>query len=215
MARMSVEAPRQAFQLSLKAIYRRFGPMYLNRKPTESELWSIVKQFDARGFPGCMGAVYCIHLHWKDRPLAYKGQYHNPKDGKLATISCEALCDSSLYCWHSFAGGCGTNNDITVLRQRPVFIDILNGKRRMELREGYNVNGVSRKWLLYMPSDGIYPPWCIFAKPSNAPMTESESIYTRTQESVRKDIEGVFGDFKDGSEFYGMSFMSGAMSWLF
>ena len=63
----------------------------------------------------------------------------------------------------------------------------------MELPEGYMINGVTRHWLLYMLSDSIYPPWCIFAKPTNALMTESESIYKKTQESVRKDIERFFG----------------------
>ena len=63
----------------------------------------------------------------------------------------------------------------------------------MELLEGYVVNRVIRKWFLYMLSDKIYPPWCIFAKSNNAPLTESEMIYTKAQESVRRDIERFFG----------------------
>ena len=193
MARMSVESQHQAFMLTFNAIHGRFGPMYWNRMPTECELRATIEQYEACGFPVCMGAIDCMHLHWKNCPLAFKGQYHNPKDGKVTTISCEALCHSSLYCWHWFSGRCGTNNDITVLRHSLLFIDILNGKRRMELPEGYKINGITRQWLFYMLSDGIYPQWCIFAKPNNAPMTESESIYTKTQESVRKDIERFFG----------------------
>ena len=193
MARMSVESQRQAFAVTLKAIYRRFGPIYLNRKPNERKLRTLVSQYEARGFPGCIGAVDCMHLHWKNCPLAFKGQYHNPKDGKLATISCEALCDSSLYCWHWFAGRCGKNNAVTVLKHSPLFVDMFNGQRRMELPEGYKLIGVTRNWLLYMLSDGIYPPWCIFAKPNHTPITEKYTLYTRLQKSVRKDIERFFG----------------------
>ena len=33
-----------------------------------------------KGFPGCIGAVYCMHLYWKTCPRILKGQFHNPKD---------------------------------------------------------------------------------------------------------------------------------------
>ena len=89
---------------------------------------------------------------WENCPKAMKGQYHNPKDGKLATISCEALVVRRLYCWHWFSGRCGTNNDITVLDNSPLFNDILSGKRRMTLPEGYVINGVTSTGLLYMLS---------------------------------------------------------------
>lgn len=193
MCRMSTESQRQAFALTLKAIYRRFGPVHLNRLPTEIELRDIEQRYADKGFPGCIGAVDCMHLHWKNCPQAYKGQYHNPKDGKLATISCEALCDSDLYCWHWFVGRCGTNNDITVADNSPLFIDIFNGSRKMKFEEGYTINGVKRYWLLYVLADGIYPDWCIFAKPNHAPLNEKESYYSSRQEAQRKDIERFFG----------------------
>ena len=44
-----------------------------------------------------------------------------------------------------------------------------------------------------MLADGIYPPWCIFAKPNSAPINETETVYTKSQESVKKDIERFFG----------------------
>ena len=116
---VSVEAQHEAFMLTPKATYRRFAPMYLNRMPRESELRCIFRPYDARKSPVCMGAIDCMHLHWKNFPLAYKWEYHNPKDGKLASISCQALCDSSLYCWNLFSGRCGTNNEINVLRYIP------------------------------------------------------------------------------------------------
>ena len=59
----------------------------------------------------------------------------------------------------------------------------------MELPEWYNFNSVSRTWLLYMFSDSIYPPRCIFAKPNHAPIAEKYALYTRIREFVRKEIE--------------------------
>lgn len=67
----------------------------------------------------------------------------------------------------------------------------------MKLPKGFKMNGLTRQWLLYILSGGIYPPWCIFAKPNNAPLSESESIYTKMLESVRKDIERFSDVLKD------------------
>ena len=47
MARKSVESPRQAYMLTLKKRHRHFGPMYLNRMPTECELRATTKQYVA------------------------------------------------------------------------------------------------------------------------------------------------------------------------
>ena len=64
VARMSDEAQRKTFLLTLKAIYRRFGLVYLNCRPIESELRSLVNQYDARGFPVCVscGRLYAFTL---------------------------------------------------------------------------------------------------------------------------------------------------------
>lgn len=62
------------------------------------ELSSIEKQYNAHGFTGCVCAVDCSKIKWKNCPLAEKGQYHNKKEETLATIQVEALCDlGNLY----------------------------------------------------------------------------------------------------------------------
>jgi len=134
-----------------------------------------------------------MHIHWKNCPKAFKGHYHNPTDGKLATVSCEALVDSSLYCWHWFSRRCGTNNDIAVGDNSFLPIEIMNGQRCMKLPAGYALNGKERKALLYILTDGIYPEWTIFAKPIQAPISERQSYYTRRQEGQRKDFKRIFG----------------------
>lgn len=193
MSRMSPESQREYFYKFLVAVVRRFGALFLNREPILGELRTIVGEYEDAGFPGCMGCIDCMHMHWKNCPKALKGQYHNPKDGKLATISCEALVDRNLYCWHWFSGRCGTNNDITVLDNSPLINDILAGNRTMTLPEGYLVNGARRSGLLYMLGDGIYPDWAIFVLPNHAPLNDREVHMTKRQEAVRKDVERFFG----------------------
>jgi hypothetical protein len=111
-------------------------PSTLKREPTLAELQNVVEAYKLLGFPGCARSVDCMHLFWKNCPRQFKGKYKNLFTGKLAAISCEALCNRNIYCWSWFAGRCGTNNDITVLDHSPFFIDILNNNCRMLLPDG-------------------------------------------------------------------------------
>lgn len=192
-ARMSPEALRISFHVFVAAMKRVFGPRYLNRDPTEDELRQICSTYEREGFPGCRGSVDCMHLRWKQCPAELKGQFKNPHAGKLATISCEGICDHDLYCWHWFCGRCGTNNDITVVNNSPFFIKLLSGNGKIKLPEGYEVNGVPRDWLLYFLADGIYPQWSIFVGPNHAPLNRAEAHMTQRQEAIRKDVERLFG----------------------
>lgn len=81
----------------------------------------------------------------------------------------------------------------------------------MTLPEGYVLNGHRRHWLLYMLSDGIYPEWCIFAKPNHAPLNDMDSHYTKMQEGQRKDIERFLECCRGDSEYCAMSSTSGVM----
>lgn len=81
-----------------------YGPKYLNRWNTRAELGAIVRDYDGAGFPGCVGAVDVMKEHFKKCPSVQKGQYHNTKDGKLATIGVEAWCDHQIYAWSWFSG---------------------------------------------------------------------------------------------------------------
>eukprot|EP00171_Calliarthron_tuberculosum_P009765 IDg9765t1 len=69
----------------------------------------------------------CMNIEWKNCPRAWKEQYHNPKNGKMAKIALEGMCDTDLYCWHVYYGLPGRYNDITVADSSPLFLDILNG----------------------------------------------------------------------------------------
>ena len=129
---MSPESIRKEFRLFLRAIKKCYGNEYLNRIPTEIDMRQVEKCYSERNFPGCIGALDCMNLKWKNCPKSWKGQYYNPNSGCLATIQVEAVCDSSLYCWHVFARIPGTNNDLTVIEVSPLLISILNGDRPMK-----------------------------------------------------------------------------------
>lgn len=192
--RMSAETVRQYVVHFCRDIIDMFGEQYLNRRPNASELDGIQRAYAASGFPGCVGSVDCCSIKWKNCPIQVKGQYHNPKDSKLAVIKVEAWCDSKLYIWHWFAGRAGTNNDKTMVAFSPLFQDILSGKYPFMLPTPYRIlpGGVERR-LAYLLGDGIYPRWPIFALPIHASDNIHEETYTKRQEGRRKDIERAFG----------------------
>ena len=193
LSRMSAESSRKYFFVFLRAMLATYGEKYLNRHPSVQEMRSIEKLYSRAGFPGCIGCVDTMKIKWKNCPKVLKGQFHNPKDGKLAALSCEAWTDRNLFCWHWFCGRPGTNNDITVVDNSPLFCDIFSGKRSVILPEGFSVNGERRQWMSYFLVDGIYPNWAIFVKPNHTPLNEQEAYMTKRQEAVRKDIERLFG----------------------
>ena len=193
-SRMSEEIGRQYFRTFLDDVIEIYGKRYLNRRPNEEELNDVQEKYKKIGLPGCIGAVDCMKVFWKNCPTEEKGQHLNTKDGRLAAIQCEAWCDHDLYCWAWNAGRVGTNNDITVLYRSPLFVDILNGTFKLRSRRGYKVlpNGI-RRALYYLLVDGIYPEWPIFLKPIQQPLNVDEKKFSKFQEGVRKDIERLFG----------------------
>lgn len=190
---MCPQEQRDAFKLTLHAIYRRSGPVCLNREPTLAELGRSSAMYADQAFPGCISAVVCMHLYWKICPRVLKGRFHTPKHGKLATISCEPVADSKLYCWHWFAEMCGTNNDITAVDNRPLLIDTQTGVRSILLPEGFVLNGATRNEPLYHLADEIYPEWSKFVKLLWVRVTDRERYLTEREMSVCKDVERLFG----------------------
>lgn len=50
-----------------------FGERYL-RSPNNEDLQRLLKENEARGFPGMLGSIDCWHWQWENCPTAYKGE---------------------------------------------------------------------------------------------------------------------------------------------
>uniref|UniRef100_A0A0D3CAL4 Mediator complex subunit 15 KIX domain-containing protein n=1 Tax=Brassica oleracea var. oleracea TaxID=109376 RepID=A0A0D3CAL4_BRAOL len=55
-----------------EAIIQLFGDEYL-RRPTTEDLQRLLDVGEARGFPGMIGSIDCMHWEWKNCPTAWKG----------------------------------------------------------------------------------------------------------------------------------------------
>jgi len=87
-----------------------------------------------------------------------------------------------------FFGAPGTMNDLNILDRLPVFDDIING---IAPQVNYYVNETEYH-LAYYLTDGIHPKWATFIQSIRLPQAEKQSLFAKSQESVRKDVERAF-----------------------
>ncbi|XP_076904015.1 uncharacterized protein LOC143559267 [Bidens hawaiensis] len=81
---------------------------------------------ERHGFPGMLGSLDCMHVGWAMCPTAWRGQFHRG-DHPGPTIVLEAVASQDLWFWHAFFGVAGSNNDLNVIDQSPIFDDLIDG----------------------------------------------------------------------------------------
>ncbi|KAI5328974.1 hypothetical protein L3X38_028371 [Prunus dulcis] len=134
-----------------------------------------------------IGSIDCMHWQWKNCPTAWQGDYENRKGQK--SIILEAVAGFDTWVWHSFFGVAGSQNDLNVLGQSPVFNDILRGEAP---NITYEINNTIYQTGYYL-ADGIYPRWTTFVKTIPHPRSHKQNFFARYQEGYRKDVERCFG----------------------
>ena len=121
-------------------------------------------------------------------PCCMKGM-HTRGDQGVPTIILEAVASHDHWIWHAFFGIAGSNNDINMLNQSPLFVQQLRGKGP---QVQYHVNGRQYNNGYYLV-DGIYLEWAIFVKSIPQPQSEKHKLFAQCQEGARKDVECAFG----------------------
>ena len=57
-----------------RAMMEVFGPEYL-REPNAQDTEKLLAIGEARGFPGMLGSIDCVHCQWKNCPQGLRGMY--------------------------------------------------------------------------------------------------------------------------------------------
>uniref|UniRef100_A0A452YLD0 DDE Tnp4 domain-containing protein n=1 Tax=Aegilops tauschii subsp. strangulata TaxID=200361 RepID=A0A452YLD0_AEGTS len=135
---------------------------------------------EAHGFPGMLGSLDCMRWEWKNCPDPWKGQFTRGDYG-VSMVMLQAVASQYTWIWLSFFGVAGSNNDLSVLNQSPLFTEVLEG-RAPPVQFTINQRQYNMGYYLV---DGIYPEWAAFVK--NIPLAQSEK-----QEGARKDVERAF-----------------------
>ncbi|XP_040254314.1 uncharacterized protein [Aegilops tauschii subsp. strangulata] len=100
------------------AVVEEFGPEYLI-EPNAQDTKKLLAIGDARGFPGMLGSIDCMHWQWKNCPKGLREMYQGHT--REATIIPEAVTSHGLWIWHAFFGMSGSHNEINVFQRSPVF----------------------------------------------------------------------------------------------
>ncbi|XP_052627138.1 uncharacterized protein LOC111891377 [Lactuca sativa] len=146
---------------------------------------------ERHGFPGMLGSIDCIHWNWRNCPLAWNCQYSSDYQGAPSLVL-EAVASQNLWILHAYFGVAGSNNNVNVLDQSPIFDDLLSGKAP---DAPFTVNGNEYKFGYYL-TDGIYRPYSTFVKAFRHLIDPRDKYFKRRQEGARKDVESAFGVLK-------------------
>ena len=169
-----------------QTVIKVFGAQYL-RAPNDEDTQRLLAMNEARGWPGMLGSIDCMHWRWRNCPTAWHGQYTGHH--RDPTIVLEAVASQDLWIWHCFFGLPGSLNDINVLQRSHLFARLA---RDDAPACNYIVNGHAYDMGYYL-ADGIYPSWSTFVKTIPNPQGKKQAHFAACQEACRKDIERAFG----------------------
>jgi len=189
--KMSERTGRECLIRFSKGVVELFHSIYL-RKPSLNDVQKLFAAHEERhGFPGMLGSVDCTHWDWRNCPQSWRGMYTGGHHGTPSLVL-EAAASQDLWIWHAIFGVAGSNNDINVLDQSPIFNDMLTGAFP---DVPFTVNGREYKFPYYL-CDGIYPSYATIVKAYRIPDGPKQAMFTKKQESARKDVERGFGVLK-------------------
>jgi Plant transposon protein len=133
----------------------------------------ISSEFEALGFPGCIGSVDCASWYWDMCPMAWQCQCRG-KD-KKPDVRMEVVCDDYLrICWLNF-GVRGSKNDVQIYHSSNLFNNIRTGQWPPFCPK-IDTPGFTLLWFHFL-CDGIYPRRRFLMSSLSRPTTAAENLY--------------------------------------
>ena len=157
---------------------------------TEDEIRKVEEVYARMGFPGCVGSVDGVHLHWARCPARLLSRHKGAKG--YPTRSFNVTVDHRRFVRHVACSKPGTMNDKSSVRYDPHVLSVRQGKYK---DYKFKVRGrtVSGGWLM---SDGGYHRWRCLQCPRPHDSRRHVRVWSKALESVRKDVECTFGIMK-------------------
>lgn len=160
------------------------------RQPNAQDTQRLLKENEARGFPGMLGSVDCFHWAWRACPTSQAGSHVGYR--KDPTVVLQAVASYDRWIWHSYFGLGGQNNDLNVLHASGLFDRQLNN---VAPPCHFQINGKNYDKGYYL-GDGAYPMYGLLVKAYKPAANNRQLLFNRYQEAKRKDIERAFGGLK-------------------
>ena len=176
---------------------------YICMPRNNKEYKHVVGDYTARGLPGCIGSVDCIHIAWDRCPTMYKNMFKGKEE--FCSIAYEVLCNCRKFIQSVSVGHPGTRNDKHIVRKDNTVMELLEGTGWLNFKAWITsaMNGTRRIHRgVYLICDGGYLCWPCLINPYNDTIPGFPIMkWSAKLESVRKDIEGVFGILKKRFKF--------------
>lgn len=157
---------------------------------TEDEIKHVEHVYARMGFPGCVGSVDGVHLHWGRCPARLLTRHKGAKG--YPTRSFNVTVDHRRFVQHVASSKPGTMNDKSSVRYDPHVIAVRQGMYK-DFRYKLGGKTVSGGWLM---SDGGYHRWRCLQCPRSHDTRPCIAAWSKALESVRKDVECTFGIMK-------------------
>ncbi len=164
--------------------------------PEVDDLDRVVEDYTRMGFPGCVGFMDVTHIMWKQCPSSLRhvctGRYHCP------SVAFQMVSDHTHRIHHVSRPFYGATNDITITYNDSYPRDVMLGNVHVDrLFSTYDLEGGLTYWSgAYLKCDGGYPKCVCFVDPALTDYEYHSVVWTELLESVRKDIERLFGALK-------------------
>jgi len=169
--------------------------IYLPRN--QDELLPVMKRYEEVGLPGCMGSVDVVHVKWSNCPA---GDFNRAK-GKESypSLAFECISDYDRRIISVYGPQFGSRNDKHIVKDDSNVLAVGGDWYKTIQWTYFNDDGeISSETGAYLICDNGYLQWptlmCPFMRSeTNGPY---ETCYSANFESVRKDVECVFGILK-------------------
>lgn len=171
-------------------------PLYVRRPETEEEIAAAMEPYSVAGLCGAIGSVDATHVPLKNLKHSLQG-VHKGKEG-YATRSFQVACLNNGTIISCTRGFLGTVTDKTISLYDPFVRGIHDGSLYSNVRwTRLDKNGVGHEMVgCHLICDNGYPDWKTMVAPVSNAKSSDLSSWSRMMESVRKDIECVFGRLK-------------------
>ena len=168
----------------------------------DDTLRKVTDEYAARGLPGCVGSIDCVHIGWDNCPTQYKNMYTG-KEG-FPSVAYEVICSCRKFIQSVTCGHPGTRNDKHIAKTDASVMQLMDFNGWLNSKAWHCSGEGGRKTFYghYLICDGGYHSWPCLMYPSKRGLPNSaEMRWSKNVESVRKDIEGVFGILKKRFRF--------------
>jgi len=191
------ETHRTFFHLFIEIMVIRLFEDEVHLPKTENELNKVLKVYSQLGYPGCCFSMDCVHIKWKNCPFRYRNQFHSYKNG-CPCISYNVSCNHSGFISTVSQGEYATMPDSLIVRFDLSVLPLLNDP--LFKNKKYNLYADNDTTIecqgVYGLTDNGYLSHKLFAFPLKGALDENFYNWSKRTESVRKDIECVFGKLK-------------------